>query len=358
MVCKHVAWLEAIEDRTTGSKAVINTTRLERLSEELPDSCNQTPRLVHLIGTRSKDRALKYLFPNNNFGRQYEKGNINLRADNTSIDTASPLFFADSNPFRGFTAKHPQATCHLGHPYNISWMKDDDMITDVLFSRLTFPFSDLICIFADDFATLETVAVRILSWISIRSCVQNLRPRLLIVISEAGPLDSLQDEDFRLMLHSSDNDPRGTFSMIKIFRLAGDYLSPLARYQRLKDQVYDLTAQSLLERKDRGHAFSAPHLAEFFNLAIMHTAQTRNQPLNLITASKYSRPCISDNTVYAENFLKHALDVKSPYEGIASFLASCILVDAYPPRMHSKVPKNSWKIKTDLVTRFLTSSTV
>ena len=336
MVCKHVAWLEAIEDRGTGSKTIVNTTRLERLGGELPDSCNQTPRLVHLIGTRSKDQALKYIFPNNNFGRQYEKGNINLRVDNTSIDTASPLFITDSHPFRGFAPKHPQATCHLSHSYTISWMRDDDMIADVLFARLTFSFSDLICVFAEDFATLETVARRILSWIAIRGCVQAFRPRLLIIIPEAGPLDALQDEDFRLRILSSDNDPRGTFSTITIFRLAGEYLSPLARYQRLKDQVYELTAQSLLERKERGYALSAPHLAECFNFALVHTAQSGTKPLNLITASRYGGPCMADNTEYAKNFLKHALDVKSPYEGIASFLASCILVEAYPPRMHSK----------------------
>jgi hypothetical protein len=339
MVCKHVAWLEAIEHRGTGSKTIVNTTRLERLSEELPDSCHQTPRLVHLIGTRSKDRALKYLFPNNNFGRQYEKGNINLRADNASINNASPLFIVDSHPFRGFAAEHPQATCHPSHSYTISWMRDDDIIADVLFSRLTFCFSDLICVFAEDFATLETVARRILSWMAIQGCMQVFRPRLLVVIPEAGPLDALQDEDFRLMILSSDNDPRGTFSTITIFRLAGEYLSPLARYQRLKDQVFELTAQSLLERRERGYAFSAPHLAECFNFALAHTAQSGTKPLNLITASRYGGPCMADNMEFARTFLKHALDVKSPYEGIASFLASCILVDAYPSRMHSKFLK-------------------
>lgn len=291
---------------------------------------------MHLIGTRSKDRALKYLFSNNNFGRQYERRNINLRADNTSIDTTSPLFIVDSHPFRGFAEKHPQVTCHPSHSYTISWMGDDDMIADVLFSRLTFSFSDLICVFAEDFATLEVVARRILSWIAIQSCVQVFKPRLLIVIPETGPLDALQDEDFRLMILSSGNDPRETFSMITIFRLAGEYLSPLARYQRLKDRIYELTAQSLLERKDRRSAFSAPHLAECFNFALAHTAQTGTEPLDLITASRYGRLSMANNTEYAKNFLKHALDVKSPYEGLASFLASCALMDAYPPRMHSK----------------------
>lgn len=135
------------------------------------DPYNQIPHLIYLIGIRSKDQALKYLFLNNNFGHYYEKGNINLRADNASINTVLLLFIIDSNLFCRFTAKHPQAMCYLSQSHTILWMKDNDMIMDVLFSRLIFPFSDLICVFADDFTTLEIVIRWILLWIAIWGCV-------------------------------------------------------------------------------------------------------------------------------------------------------------------------------------------
>ncbi|KAE8554678.1 hypothetical protein EYB25_003219 [Talaromyces marneffei] len=332
MSCRHISWIEVVEDRSSGEQLIINTTRLDRIIQELPDSYKQSPRLVHFIGTKNKDQALKNVFPNNNFGRQYEKGDTNLRIDNTTINTASPLLIADSNPFRGFSAGY-RAQCHINHGHPISWDLDGSLIADAIFTRLLFPFSDLVCVFADDFASLESVALRIFSWMSNHNAGQEIKTQLLVVTSETGPLDSLRDEDFRSMLHYNGCDPREMFSTVKIFRLAGEYLSPPARYQRLKDQVYELTSQRYLTRKEMGYDFSFTHFAAFFDRAVIYTAKNQT-PFNFITLSRLGLPSMIDDMDHVKSFLNLALGFDGPYEAIASLLASCILVDAYPYRMH------------------------
>lgn len=332
MSCKHISWLEVVEDRRSGEQSIVNTTRLDRIIQELPGSHNQNPRLVHFIGTKNKDQALRNVFPNNNFGRKFEKGDTNLRIDNTTINTDSPLLIADSNPFRGFTTGY-RAQCHIDHTHPISWALDGNLISDMVFTRLLFPFSDLVCVFADDFASLETVALRIFSWMSNHDPSQEMKTQLLVVISETGPLDSLRDEDFRLMLHYNGRDPREMFSTFKIFRLAGEYLSPPARYQRLKDQVYELTSRRYLSRKEMGYDFSFAHFAALFDRAVIHTA-TSQTPFDFITLSRVGLPSMIDDMDHVKSFVNLALRFDGPYEAIASFLASCILVDAYPHRMH------------------------
>src|SRR6266481_3771529 len=66
--CAHIAWLQAIENEATGQLSLEETGRLSRIVQNMPHANVQTPRLVHLIGTREKDTALKYLFPQNNTG--------------------------------------------------------------------------------------------------------------------------------------------------------------------------------------------------------------------------------------------------------------------------------------------------
>jgi hypothetical protein len=125
------------------------------------------------------------------------------------------------------------------------------------------------------------------------------------------------------------------FSTFKIFRLAGDYLSPAARYQRLKDQVYELTSKRYLARKEIGYDFSFTHFAAFFDSAVKHTAKNKT-PFNFITMSRLGLQLMTNDMKHIASFLKIFLKFNTPYDKIASFLASSILVDAYPHRMHRK----------------------
>lgn len=92
---------------------------------------------------------------------------------------------------------------------------------DMLYVRLLFIFADTICLFADNFAGLESIALRLFLWVEI-SCVSSLplslRLRLLIVVCEERDSATLRDEDFRLMVHLGVGKRLvENFSTIKIF---------------------------------------------------------------------------------------------------------------------------------------------
>lgn len=335
MSCKHISWLEVFKDHS--GVLLENTNRLERVAQHLPNPDVQTPRLVHLIGTQSKNKALKHLFPQNNFSRQYNRGIVNLRVDGSSSDSSAPLLIVDSNPFSGFTVKKPEERCHLSSTYSICWPLGDRGIWDVLYSRLLFPFSDLVCLFAEDFASLDSVSLRILSWMNIESSFDVLKPGLIIVVNEGSPLGSLQDEDFRLALLTRGERPTQTFGMIKVFRLAGDYLSPLARYQRLRDEMYQHTYDMLLNREHKGHKFSVNHFAAFFEKAIMHTATTITQMFDFIEVSQLGKSGTISSS-HLKTLLKLASKFKTPVQEIASYIASCTLVDSFHPLLNAPKP--------------------
>ncbi|KAA8645059.1 patatin-like phospholipase family protein [Aspergillus tanneri] len=313
--CEHVVCLRHVENERTGEIILEDTGRLWRVIQELPNPSTQTPQLALFIGTNAKDTALKNIFPQNNISRRGEKGNINLRLQTDSINHDAPLFFADSSP----------------------WKPSLYTVIDILYARLLFLFSDVICVFADDFSSVQAVLLRLMTWAEIGSAMPilpELRPRLLVVVSEDGPHDASQYEELQNMLQSYTIQLKNTFSAVKIFQLAGTYLSPLARYQRLQLEIRSQT-QQMFDIRQRTHMLlSALHFASLFVKAVEQTAQSTSQDFNFITVSRIRNEVGSDYLEHLQTFLELARRHKTPYDSVASFIASSIIMDAYPPRMH------------------------
>ncbi|THC92162.1 hypothetical protein EYZ11_008377 [Aspergillus tanneri] len=314
-----------------------DTGRLWRVIQELPNPSTQTPQLALFIGTNAKDTALKNIFPQNNISRRGEKGNINLRLQTDSINHDAPLFFADSSPFVKNPSERSHVLCHetISHP--ASWKPSLYTVIDILYARLLFLFSDVICVFADDFSSVQAVLLRLMTWAEIGSAMPilpELRPRLLVVVSEDGPHDASQYEELQNMLQSYTIQLKNTFSAVKIFQLAGTYLSPLARYQRLQLEIRSQT-QQMFDIRQRTHMLlSALHFASLFVKAVEQTAQSTSQDFNFITVSRIRNEVGSDYLEHLQTFLELARRHKTPYDSVASFIASSIIMDAYPPRMH------------------------
>lgn len=89
--CKHTSWL----DYTHTTEVVLwDTGRLSRLSRELTNPAQHRPSLILFVGRKSKDFALRDLFPWNNIKRSRREGLVTLRADTLSLHSDFPIFFA------------------------------------------------------------------------------------------------------------------------------------------------------------------------------------------------------------------------------------------------------------------------
>ncbi|KAH8432439.1 uncharacterized protein LDX57_010075 [Aspergillus melleus] len=151
---------------------------------------------------------------------------------------------------------------------------------------------------------------------------------------EDGPHDSLKHDLLRKALQFHAVQLNNVFSAAQTFQLAGTYLSPLARYQRLQHEIRTQT-QQMLELKQKSHMLlSAYHLASFFAKAVEKLAQSRSGEFNFFSESRRRNEIGTDYQRHIETFLAQAQRQRTSYDSIASFIATSILMDAYPPRMH------------------------
>jgi hypothetical protein len=335
--CDHLACVRHVESERTGEIILEDTGRFWRIIQELPDQAIQTPQLALFIGTNAKDLALKHIFPQNNIGRRGERGNINLRLETGSINHDAPLLFVDSSPFIKNPTERSHVLCHETISYTARWRSDHYAVIDVLYARLLFLFSDVICVFADDFSSIAAFLLRLMTWAEIGSAMAflpELRPRLLIVVSEEGTFSGSPYEELCNGLQSCWMQLSNTFSAVKVFRLAGSDLSPMARHQRLQLEIRSQIEEMFDLRQKNHMLLSALHTASLFAMALEHTARSISQDFNFITASRIHNEVGSDYLGHLQALIGLSQSYKTEYNSVASLIASTIIMDAYPPRMH------------------------
>lgn len=335
--CKHTAWLRAIENQESQDIIIEQTDRLDRIFQELPDPSEQTPQLCSFLGGPTKDEALRHIFPQNNIGRRTERSNVNLRIDTESLNNQAPLLFADSHLSKVCALQQSHIWCHETTAYSAPWSSSSRPTMDIIYSRIVFLFSDIVCLFADDFPTLEELLLRMEAWMEIGSAsplAYDVRPRLLIVISEDGKFSNQKIEHFIATVHELSPKVLSIFCSLKVFRLAGKHLSATSRYHRLRDELRNSLDEARHIRAQSRCLFSALHFRAFLNAAVEHTSRNPSKRFDFITVSRQSNPISSVYSSYLEEFLRHTYDAKAPYKTVTSFISSAILKDAYPPGMH------------------------
>lgn len=89
-------------------------------------------------------------------------------------------------------------------------------------------------------------------------------------------------------------------------------------------------------RKNLGCLYSANHVGRFFRLAVAHTIATPTRPFDFVLASRQGNKVQADLEQHFTRFLrlgqKHCVNI----EILLNMVALSILLDAYPPKMHSK----------------------
>ena len=101
--CRHTSWL----DFTHTPDVLWDTGCLSRFLLELTNPTRQKPSLILFVGRKSKELALRVLFPWNNIKRSSHEGLVTLRADTLSLQSDFPIFFAESDPLN--TLLHSEA---------------------------------------------------------------------------------------------------------------------------------------------------------------------------------------------------------------------------------------------------------
>lgn len=338
--CKHIG-LFHLSGRD--NFRIHHGNRTQYILQEMTDPDNQRPSMIFFIGAQSKDAALRELFPNNNIRRGNRNGIVNLRLDSSTISSDLPLLFADGDPRSPIPLHIGTTSCHEYLSVPLTWQPQDRGLLQSLYARLMAPFTDVICIFAADFSGLRDVASFLVRWVrsgSPSSLPVTVRPRVIIVVTEEDSVATHNVLELETLRHELEQESAATraevFSSISIMHLAGDHVSPLARHRRLKEVLMAEVAEARNERIEHRVHFSAVHFAAFFGLGISHVAHSIREPFDFIGSTRVDNNVDEDYTGHVNNFLSLGNDYFVSWSKLTSFLASSILMDAYPNRMHSE----------------------
>ena len=337
--CKHTGWLNF----TSAEEPILwDTGRLSRILLELANPTNQRPSLLLFVGRKAKDNALRELFPCNNFQRAKRDGIATLTADTLSLQSQFPILFAESDPWAGSVSQHAvTAQCHENTPFPIRWtLHAPQNLSDLIHARLLCLFVDVLCIFADDFCDFEDVVSRLRAWAACgrpSSQFNMARPRVIIIRQGVGPgpsptYDFLQSEHLHYNL--SPAEVGDFFSSITVLHLANERISSLARHRRLKELIQRQTDEMRHVKQTIGCLFSAVHLNCFFTAAAHHTAQTIIEPFDFLATSRQQNPVSTAYSEHLNEFLRLSRQRGLSHHTQSMFIASAMLLNAYPPGMH------------------------
>ena len=333
MSCRHYAWVAA----SKSSDVVLwDCGRVSRVLRELTNPSFQRPSTLLFVGRRTKDIALRELFPWNNLKYPRRDGIATLRLDNATSQADFPTLFAESDPLRVEAQDDATAICHETTAFPAQWqLPAGQSLYDVVHARILCLFTDVLCLFVDDFEDFEDAVLRLCAWSSLgRATTQfpRVRPRVILVKNgvEPGPsssYDLLEADRLRDQLKEG-------FASITVLLLADEQISPPSRYRRLKELIQRRADESRHVKQSVGCLYTASHLDCFFRLSIRHTARSITEPFNFVAASRSYNPLNSEFAEHVGRFLR----VQPPLSlrEKTTHIASAILMDAYPPGMHCK----------------------
>ena len=225
----------------------------------------------------------------------------------------------------------------------------------MLYARLIAPFADVICIFAGDFNGLEGIASFLIRWIRMEcpsTLPRTVRPRVVIVMGEeTSPTHNileLGDLISKMTQETTVDKREDIFKTISIMDLPGDFVSPLARYRRLREVLMEQVEQARNVRIQERLLFSAVHFEAFFQQAVKHVSHSLTEPFDFIASTRKDNEIDSNYTNHIATFVALANQHFAPYQSLVTFLASSILMDAFPPGMHSKTVQSRHSIYSDV----------
>lgn len=337
---ERVGWIHS-SSQCDGELTVFVNSRLEELVHGLTNPAQQQPTIVIFLGRKAKGNALRELFPRNNIGRNRSNASICLRSDVASLHSTTPILFADSDPLRSSDTFY-RSDGFTRYPVSWSLSSSNTNPMTAIYARLLSSFADIVCIFAEDFPDLDCIASLLIDWVRLGSASSlpiHVRPRVIIVLSKSGSptQDLLQSQAFHLRLSQvGRTNVSRNFASVQFVNLAGDSLSQMASHQRLKDVLIKQADEMHEVRRELLCHFSALHTAAFFRHAVEHYALSLDQKFEFLSESRKGNQVSEDLHTYLHTFLELGMRNNVSFEHLAPFIASALLMDSYPPRMHRK----------------------
>ncbi|KAI9855646.1 MAG: hypothetical protein M1813_009692 [Trichoglossum hirsutum] len=348
--CNHSHWLSLC---TQGNEtALLESDTLQTLTNQFPDPDTQQPSLFVLIGNAAKSSALREVFGVKKARTLKSKRNAGEIHLHSSIFHNRPILLADGDlPKQSLRKKVTvEGKCHETIRRTLPSIQAGlpdlslDEIADNIYSRLLFPFADVVCFFSADLGGFTEVVRRVAAWLEKgqSSTLPESTHPIVVIVDEKIPPGAKSEEEARkaflwLLRKETTIDLFKQISAINIVALFPDgKISTEARYRCLKERLMKGSNQVRKNREDTRTLFSATHFTAFFKYACDHFSETFKEPFDFIKASRIQNPISSNLEEHLSNFLKHIKSPKELTEFAVSMIASSFILDNYPPGTHGE----------------------
>jgi hypothetical protein len=365
---------------------------------ELSSPDFQEPQMITFIGGRAKSRCMKRL--GFCFDEEVAHNTVRLQLAPDLVHMPSPILLVDCELHN--KTKLCQTLCGpiLGHVDHriLHWDKnipnglDAYTLANTVYTKLISPFSNIICLFADDLEGLNSVARLLASWLlcyrSLPAEVPNTTSPRVIILREWNDLENgifdeklatrsfmqevyrqsdlrnrsqeqrfanhisqqdldlllqLKFGDMRILAYTSHPVDAGSMTLKDVhFHLRRLDKSWVTLRNRLLQDSQDIQER----RRQQQVAFSATHLRALFSSACDHFAEDIIAPFSFLQASRSANPVPSGLALYLSAFLK-----QTPQKLHMAFnvpiIASALSLDSFPPDMHCKFSYNILRIENN-----------
>lgn len=311
---KDSGWLYAFKE---GNEWLIMAGNgLNRTIDRLTRPISQHPAIVLMVGRGTK--AASKAFPH--LSSLETQAVAHLTIEKSTARKETPLLIAMVDIQNAYSGYHPRTNDVGRKAHQVQWMgKSSDselcQLVDMAIARLILLFTDVLCIFLDDFQSNKEAFDFLLQWGSVISRYQRpCKPRVLLIT--------------RRTLVTTYHQHISGFETVHHFK-------PTTDQQIFKDLIANNVAIAQRQRKACNMLFSAVHFNAFFAAALQHTARSM-EDFNFINATRNSNPLDSVFSNHLQMFLLLSLKNEVNRESSIRHIASAMVMDSCPPKMHRK----------------------
>lgn len=332
------AWLDTAQG--SSGWTLTDTGRLEALVHWMSHPDTQYPALICFAGNGNRVRALRALFPRNNVTRRGPAALMRLHLSTETAETDHPVLFAECGIYNSSSFADPalyRGSDQKLRQYSVS-QRTSRSAADVnlhVMSQVVLPWTQILCLFVDsvsEMRELQRLLDQPLHKIHMGSHSVNVRFRILIVLTT--PQDYASHELAAAVPQDHSRDavaPEVTF-----VDLRDRYeLSPMAAFEPLRGVILDKLQSVRTEQTQHRVLFSAVHLSALWK-SNLESQMRRLDPaaFDCLRVARRNYPSTLGRKACLVEFLRQAQQTGCEAQDISSFVASAILMDAYPPGMH------------------------
>lgn len=334
------AWLDLVSDSTGWT--LVETGRMDELVQGMSHPSTQFPSVVYFAGNGSRIKALRALFPHNNVTRRGPAGLARLHLSTRTASTQHPVLLVESSLSSvsgvGESGLRRWSSENLRR-YRILQDRSRRVpeIQQQVISQMLLPWTNLFCVFVDTHSELRD-ACQLLNrhrrtvTIGSEPTTDSMRTVIVLTAAQGSELENVSEVFHELQstgISSKD---------ITVLDLRDRYeLSPTAAFEPLRRLILNGTQDIRVEQNRQGLSFSATHLNTLWTRTLrLGIGSSDAAGLDCLEVARENHRLNNITTECLVEFINQANNHSYSQDRIHDFIATALLMNAYPPGMHGE----------------------